>query len=400
MSAAAFDAGRLTHLRQVLNRYVEQGQLPGLVSLIARGDDVHVEALGARAFGGAAMTRNTIFRIASMTKPMAAVAAMMLVEDCRLRLDDPLEDLLPELAERQVLKALDGPLEDTVPAQRPPTLRDLLTLRLGFGSIMSPSADYPIQLAVKALELGGLGAPEPGKPSTSLTPDEWLKRFGTLPLMYQPGEHWSYEVPFMLLGIVIARASGQTLESFMQERLFGPLGMKDTGFTIPEGSLERFASCYQPGEAGFELHDGVEDSLWRQKPNFPNAAAGLVSTVDDCLAFSRMLLNQGKHQGQSLLSRASVLTLSSDQLTPEQKARSPFFPGFWDDKGWGFGCCVYTRRIEIASSPGRYGWDGGFGTSCYVDPSEGLVGILMTQSLDFSSRVVPDFWTSAYQALP
>ncbi len=399
LDSQGFDPERLKRMRNQLQTYVSSQKLAGLVTLLCRDDEVVVETLGHQTFGGPVMQRNTIFRIASMTKPMAAVAALMLVEECKLRLDDPLDELLPELSQMQVLKRLDGPLDDTVPAERTPSLRDLLTMRLGFGSIMLPSKDFPIQQAVTRLGVNGLGAPVKGQHSTSLSPDEWLKRFASLPLMAQPGQQWMYEVSFMLLGVVIARAAGQRLETFMQERLFAPLGMKDTGFSLPDSSLSRLAACYQPGQAGPELHDGIEDSIWRQPPAFPDAAGGLLSTVDDCLAFGQMLLNQGVYQGQRLLSRASVLAMSSDQITPEQKARSPFFPGFWDDKGWGFGACVYTQRADLASSPGRFGWDGGFNSSLYVDPGENLIGILMAQSMDFSLKVVPDFWTLTYQAL-
>jgi CubicO group peptidase (beta-lactamase class C family) len=168
--------------------------------------------------------RDTIFRIASMTKPITASAAMILIEECKLRLDEPVDRLLPELADRRVLKRLDGPLDDTEPAKRPITLRDLLTFCMGFSIVMAPPGAYPIQTAVNDLLLGQ-GMPQP---SLQPGPDEWIRRFGTLPLMHQPGEKWMYHTGSDVLGVLIARASGQPFDAFLQERVFKPLGMKDS----------------------------------------------------------------------------------------------------------------------------------------------------------------------------
>ena len=187
MSTGGLSEARLGRMREVMAGHVERGEVPGLVALVDRRGEVHVDALGTKAVGGDPMRRDTIFRIASMTKPVAAVAAMILVEECRLRLDDPVDGLLPELADRRVLKRLDGPLDDTVPANRPITLRDLLTLRLGIGAVMVFPARYPIQLVMD--EAGVV----PGPDSPSLAPDEWMKRLGGLPLMHHPGERWMYE---------------------------------------------------------------------------------------------------------------------------------------------------------------------------------------------------------------
>src|SRR5690348_4335574 len=225
MSGGGLSTARLRRMHDVMAGYVERGEVPGLVTLVSRRGEVHVDALGTRAIGSSApMRRDTIFRITSMTKPITAVAAMILVEECALRLDEPVDRLLPELAGRKVLKRLDGPLHEVVPASRPITLRDLLTFRLGFGVIMEASSDYPIQQAVNDLELRP-GAP---KPATPHAPDEWIRRLGTLPLMHQPGERWMYNTGSHVLGVLIARAAGQLFETFCRERIFAPLGMKDT----------------------------------------------------------------------------------------------------------------------------------------------------------------------------
>ena len=241
MSSGGLSKARLGRMHDVMAGYVERGEVPGIVTLVSRRGEVHVDAIGMQAIGGNdPMRRDTIFRIASMTKPITAVAAMILVEECKLRLDEPVDRLLPELADRKVLKRLDGPLDDTVPANRPITVRDLLTFRMGFGMIMAPPGTYPIQRA--ATEHGiGMGPP---KPQEQPAPDEWLRRLGTLPLMHQPGEKWMYNTASDVLGVLIARASGQPLETFFRERIFEPLGMKDTGFSVPAAQLDRFATSY------------------------------------------------------------------------------------------------------------------------------------------------------------
>ena len=207
----------------------ERGVVPGMVALICRRGELHVEAIGAKALAAPPIARDTIFRIASMSKPVTAAAAMILVEECKLRLDEPVDRLLPELADRQVLKRLDGPLDETEPAKRPITLRDLLTFRSGWGIALAPPDVYPIQKAMSELLLGQ----GPPNPQTPPAPDEWIRRLGTLPLMHQPGERWMYHTGSDVLGVLISRASGQPFEQFLQERLFEPLGMRDTGFSVP-----------------------------------------------------------------------------------------------------------------------------------------------------------------------
>ena len=202
-----------------------------------------------------------------------------------------------------------------------------------------------------------------------------------------------------MLGVLIARGAGRPLETFLRERLFEPLGMQDTGFSVPADKLDRLASCYQlnPATGALELYDGVADSKWHRPPAFPDAEGGLVSTIDDYLAFGRMLLDRGKYGNERILSRPSVEVMTTDQITPAQKAGSEVF--LEANRGWGFGMSIITRRDDVAAVPGRYGWDGGLGTSWYADPGEELTAILMTQVLGFPSRIDLDFWTSVYQAI-
>ena len=402
MNTAGLSKVRLGRMHDIMAGYVERGEMPGLITLVARRGEVHVDLIGMKAAGSSeAMRRDTIFRIASLTKPVTAAAAMILVEECKLRLDDPVDRLLPELADRKVLMRVDGPLEDTVPAHRPITVRDLLTFRLGFGMVMAPPDSTPI---LKALGERGL-AQGPPSPATTPPPDEWIRRLGTLPLMHQPGERWMYHTGSEVLGILIARASGQPFETFLRERLFEPLGMKDTGFSVPAAKLDRLATSYwsNPESGAFERYDAAEGGQWSRPPAFPSGGGGLVSTVDDYLAFGQMMLDGGKHGSERLLSRLSVEAMTTDQLTPAQKAASDdLAAGFFDSHGWGFGVAMVTRRDGVAAVPGQFGWDGGLGTSWRSDPREETVGILMTQRAWESPTPPPvtlDFWTAAYQAI-
>jgi len=393
MSANSFSKPRLRRLHEVMAGHVARGRMPGVVTLVSRRGEVHVDAIGVKTYGtNDPMRRDTIFRIASLTKPITAAAAMILVEEGKLRLDDPVDSWLPELSNRKVLRAIDSPLDDTVPAKRAITLRDLLTFRLGIGAVMVYPPKYPIQ---KAMAEAGI-APSPR--IAELPADELMKRFGSLPLVHQPGERWMYHSGSDILGVLIARASGKTLEAFLRGRIFAPLGMKDTAFSAPEAKLDRLPTCYQ-GDAVF---DEARGGRFARPPVFESGGGGLVSTVDDYLAFGRMMLAKGRHGSTHILSRDSVELMTTDQITPEQKAASEFFPGFWESWGWGFGLAIVTRRDDLAAVPGRYGWDGGYGTSWYADPKEDLIGILMTQRLWDSPRAPDfqrDFWSAAYQAI-
>ncbi|MFI0220191.1 serine hydrolase domain-containing protein [Streptomyces lydicus] len=401
-----FSEAGLRRLREVLTRHVESGKIPGLVALVGRGEETHVEAIGTmRHDGGAPMRRDTIFRMASTTKPVAVAAAMVLLDECRLRLDDPTDQWLPELADRQVLKRPDGPLDDTVPARRPITVRDLLTSTFGLGLDMT-AMGTPMMGALFEQGVYGqewlLPAPEP---------DEWMRCLGALPLMYQPGERWQYNISNDVLGVLVARVTGQSFESFLRERIFDPLGMKDTGFHVPADKIDRLPPLYAPdpqtGE--FLVEDEAEGGHHSKPPAFPSGGGGLDSTVDDYHAYFRMLLNHGMHGTERILSRPAVELMTTNRLTPEQTtalqtwARSVVHlsHGQGQTGGWGFGMTVRTYRGDYAPI-GQFGWDGGAGTTTYADPENQLVGILLTQtgmSTPDSARAIHDFWTTLYQAI-
>jgi len=392
----------MTDLQARMRTRVERNEVPGLVALADRAGQVEVVVLGHTATGGPPMQRDTIFRIASMTKPVAAAAAMALVEDGELHLDEPVDRLLPELANRRVLKHLDGPLDDAVPAKRSITLRDLLTFRLGFGAVFGPADKLPIVREAERLKLSAFGPPAP---ADQPAPDEWIRRFATLPLMHQPGEQWMYNTGSEVLGVLIARAAGVSFDTFLGERIFEPLGMRDTSFSVPAAKIDRLATAYwardpfHPDSAGYDLRDPARGGQWSQPPAFPSGGAGLVSTADDYLAFARMLLARGMHGNTRVLSEASVTAMTTDQLTREEKARSHFLPAdYWNANGWGFGMSVTTAPDDLTGAVGRYGWDGGLGTSWANDPARGLVGILLTQRAAFPimAGVYRDFWSALH----
>ena len=394
-----FSPVRIARLQAAMRRHVDSGWAPGLVTYVHRQGQEHVDAMGTMAFNSQVlMQRDTIFRLASMTKPITAVAAMMLVEECRLRLDDPVDGWLPELKDRKVLRTIDSPLDDTVPANRPITLRDLFTFRSGYGEVAFTSPTCPLQKALTEARLPLSEWIFPG------TPDEFMKRLGNLPLASQPGERWLYHMSAEILGVLISRVSGQSLGQFLRERLFDPLGMQDTGFYVPEAKIHRLPTCY-----GTDLFTGklvvldeARGGQVAQPPLFEAGAGGLVSTIDDMAAFGLMMLHQGAYGRERILSRPAIALMTLDHLTAEQKAASPFFEHFWDTRGWGLGLGVTTGHTDLGESPGRFGWDGAFGTSWYVDPKEQLVGVLMVQRRpDFLQlpAITHDFWASAYQLI-
>ena len=385
-SKAGFD-----RLRGVMAGHVERGDLPGLVMLVSRHGEVQVDAIGRLAFEGSSMTRDSIFRITSMTKPVTAAAAMVLVEEGRLQLDDAVDRWLPELANRKVLLSIDALVHQTVPARRPITLRDLLTFRCGYGIIPIFPERLPIQ---RAYAEAGLA---PGPVFPSFPPDELMRRYGSLPLVFQPGERWLYNAGSEILGVLIARVAGTTFGEFLSERIFTPLGMKDTAFFVPKDKQHRFATAYMndSAERQLKVFDPPVTGRFSNPPVFENGAAGLVSTADDFNAFAQMMLNGGGLGSARVLSPESVALMTTNQIVADEKRESQLFLG--NTRGWGFGLSVFTGVDDPEAKLGRFGWDGGYGTSWYSDPQAQLTGILLTQRVMDSPKPPPvftDFWTT------
>jgi CubicO group peptidase (beta-lactamase class C family) len=382
----------MSNLHDILQTYVGNGSVPGAVGLMARCDRVEVAAAGSADVDGTSpMARDSIFRIASITKPITAAAVMMLVEDGRIALEDPVRQWLPELASPAVVRTPASPVDDVVPAVRPITVADLLTFRAGYG-FPSDFSLPAVGLLFSELKQG------PPQPQLVAAPDEWMAALSRIPLLYQPGEAWLYNTCSDIAGVLIARVSGRPLPEFLAERLFEPLGMVDTGFEVPAGKLDRFTSYYRTDPAGgLELVD-APGGQWSSLPAFPSAAGGLVSTVDDWYCFAGMLLAGGRAAGRQLLSPASVRQMTTDQLTQPQRDASRLF---LEGQGWGFGGSVDVEAIDPWNVQGRYGWVGGTGTAAHITPSTGAVSILLSQ-LEMAGPTAPalmrDFWRHAANA--
>jgi CubicO group peptidase (beta-lactamase class C family) len=385
-------SGRLTEeglqrFDQVVAAHVGDDKVPGLVALVARGDEVHIQARGTLAIGGRAVQRDSLFRISSTTKPVTGAATLALADEGLLRLDEPVDRLLPELANPTVLRAMEGPLEDTVPAARPITVRDLLTFTFGFGMAMemfTAPEPWPVVRAESELHLSTIGPPNPAEQPD---PDTWIRGLGSLPLLAQPGERWLYNTGASVLGVLLARAAGMPFPDVLRTRIFEPLGMRDTAFFATD--TERLATAYWPSPGGLQVWD-APDGQWSRPPAFCDGAAGLVSTADDLLAFGRMLLRGG----EAVLSPSAVREMTRDQLTVEQKSRGV---GLLDGRSWSLCQSVVVEGPRA----GAFGWDGGLGSSFLMDPSRDLTIVVLTQRTFESaqtSRVHHDLQAAAYSA--
>jgi CubicO group peptidase (beta-lactamase class C family) len=377
----------LANLGAVAAGHVAADRVPGLVALVASGDQVHVEVLGTLSVGGPPVRRDSLFRIASVTKVITGAATLALIEEGLIGLHDPVDELLPELARPRVLRRMDGPLEDTIPAARRITTRDLLTFTFGFGAVTEmfmAAEQWPIQAAAETLGLAAFGPPDPARQPE---PDRWIAGLGSLPLMAQPGERWMYNTGACVLGVLLARAAGQPFGEVLRTRIFDPLRMTDTAFWTDQPG--RLATAYQPTPDGLVVGD-PPSGAWSRPPAFEDGAAGLVSTVDDLHAFARALLGGGA----PVLAPESVAAMTIDQLTPEQKALGGLGFDFFDHQSWSYG--------QAVQETGAFGWNGGKGTSWLVDPVADLVVIVLTQRMFETSDLPPvhrDIRAAAYAAL-
>ncbi|MFC1419410.1 serine hydrolase domain-containing protein [Streptacidiphilus cavernicola] len=378
----------MSSLHDILDAHVSKGPLPGAVGLVARGDRVEVSAVGSvDVEGSAPIARDSIFRIASISKPITAAAAMLLVDDGAMALDDPVARWLPELAAPMVVRTPESPVDDVVPAARPITVFDLLTFQAGYGF----PADFSLPAVALLFAELMQGPPEPQQ---VLAPDAWMAALARIPMLRQPGEAWLYNTCSDILSVLVARVSGRPLPAFMAERLFEPLGMADTGFHVPASERGRLVSYYQPDPSGGLTLLDPPDGQWGKPPAFPSGAGGMVSTVDDWYAFARMLLAGGTApDGRRLLSAASVRAMTTDRLTRAQREASDLF---LEGQGWGFGGSVDVEAVDPWSVPGRYGWVGGTGTTAYLTPSTGTVALMFSQQA-MTGPVAPQLMRDVWQ---
>jgi CubicO group peptidase (beta-lactamase class C family) len=395
---SSFDAARVSRIGESVDRHADADDVGGVAWLAACGDEVHRGVAGRLTRADAVPVEpDSLFRIASITKPIAAVAALVLVEEHLLRLEDPIDALLPELADRRVLVDPLGPIDGkTVAAQRPITVHDVLTFRTGLG--MDFHAPFP-QPLMEAMDELGIGTAPPA-PQVAPEPDEWMRKLGTLPLLHQPGERWTYHHSADILGVLVGRAAEQPFEVVLRERVLEPLGMVDTAFAATD--VVRLGSSYERDPiTGAHVVFDPPDGQWSTPPAFPSGGGGLVSTVDDLHAFARMLLARGRlPNGDGLLSRAAVEAMTTDRLDVLGGGVGPAPDG---SQGWGFGVGVHVRRTGLGPTVGTYGWTGGLGSSWANDPNHDVVGIILTTDA-FSGAfpmpaVIQDFWTDVYAAL-
>jgi CubicO group peptidase (beta-lactamase class C family) len=379
----------LERFADVAASHVGPDKVPGLVALVCREEQVHVEALGSLSVGGPPVRRDSLFRIASTSKVVTGAAVMALVDEGVVRLDDPAERWLPELANRRVLVRMDGPLSDTVPATRPITVRDLLTFTFGFGMVvemfMAPKP-WPVVQAGTELHLGTFGPPAPGEQPD---PDTWIGGLGSLPLLADPGQRWMYNTGASVLGVLAARAAGMPFTDVLSSRIFEPIGMPDTAFWTSD--VSRLATAYAPSADGLQVWD-PPDGQWSHPPAFGDGAGGLVSTADDLLAFARMFLSAGA----PALSKEVVAQMTRDHLTPDQRAGTA--DAILHGRSWGLCQSVITEGPRA----GAFGWDGGLGTSWLVDPVRNLVVVVLTQRLWDTSQppaVHEELQDAAYAAV-
>jgi CubicO group peptidase (beta-lactamase class C family) len=348
------------------------GLLAGAVTLVWQaGEVLQVNALGYRDVdAGLPMQRDTIFRIASMTKPVTVAAAMSLAEEGKLSLTDPVRTWLPELANMRVLLDPRGPLDRTEPARRPITVDDLMTHRSGLAYSFSVSG--PLSKAY-------------GRMSFRQDQDRWLAELATLPLAHQPGDRLTYSHATDVLGIALSRIEGKSLADVLSERIFGPLGMADTGFSVGTAGRPRAATMYKLDETMTLQHDAMGPAPIADPP-FCTGGAGLWSTVDDYLRFVRMLLADGTLDGARVLSEESVQQMRTDRLTDEQK-RQPFLGApFWIGRGFGLNLSLVTdpsksRQLFGPGGLGTFSWPGAYGTWWQADPSADLILIYLVQNL-------------------
>lgn len=342
----------------------------GMVAAAAWRQRLEVASAGSSTLvGSTPMAPNSLFRIASVTKVLTAAVAMMLVDDGRIDLDEPVDPWLPELAGTRAIADYDGPISETRPCG-PVTLRHLLSMTNGMGNYFGQG---------EGSELGRtLAERDVNQWNSSITADQLIDKIADLPLMFAPGERWLYHLGLDLAGIVIERAAGQRLGLVMAERLFKPLGMADTGFHLTEAQAGRLVEMTVKPEGEFKPYPDWEQDR-TQPPKMDRGGGGLISSAPDLAIFGRFLLDGGVFAGRRLLSQEAIDEMTRPQVSASAKSASPFFPGFWERHEYGLGVCISTAPDAISDTPGRFGWWGGTGTSLFMDPAHDVAIVTLTQ---------------------
>ncbi len=389
--AVGLSSERLARVDGWMDRWVGSGKLPGLsVTVHRKGETVYHRTAGMRSVEtGAPMTSDTIVRIYSMTKPLTSVALMMLYEEGKFLLDDPITRVLPSWRNQRVVVSGNAQKYDSVPAERDITYRDLLTHTSGlaFGFVVNHAVD---QLYVnKGIDYIWVG----GRPKEPISLEEMTDRAGALPLMAQPGKAWNYSIATDVIGRLVEIHGGMPFERFMAERVTGPLGMRDTGFYVPAGSAGRFAANYIPdGKGGMKLFDDPATSQYLSPPPLPSGAGGLVSTAGDYMRFCRMMLGGGAVDGVRLLGRKTVELMTMNHLGGDMGSmgKPRFSEANYEGIGFGLGFSVMLdpAKAQIMGSPGEYAWGGAASTAFWCDPVEDMAVVMLTQLLPSSTYTI------------
>jgi CubicO group peptidase (beta-lactamase class C family) len=368
---------------ELLDAHVAAGRMPGYVAAVRIGSDTEIHAGGRRAVEpeSAPMTEDSLFRIASVTKPMGAALTLSLVQDGVLALDDPVDTWLPEAATARVLVRPDAPLDQTTDLERPITVRHLLTMTSGWGVVLE---DSPLQQAMIERRVFPSAMPTP------MSGDEFMRTVGGLPLAFQPGGGFLYETGFNVLGVLLTRAAGESLSDLFAARITGPLRMTDTAFHAVDA--RRMAAAYMPGPDGLTLLD-PPDGAFARPPLFEELSGGLVSSAADVLRFYTAMADGGA----PILSAESLNLMTSDHLTDAQRETgAPFVDA---GTSWGLGTGLDLEATKPGMAPGRWGWTGGTGTCAYVDPVHDTVSVLLTQRAMTGPDDGPEsFWAAVAAA--
>jgi CubicO group peptidase (beta-lactamase class C family) len=378
---AGLSSQRLQRVHAVLQRYIDRGEIAGSVALVARNGKVaHFEAQGG-------VRTDTIFRLASMTKPVTSLAVMMLQEEGLLLIDDPVSKYLPEFKSPKVAVPNSANERATagyrlVPAESEITIRQLLTHTAGLASGTSgATADMVVKL------------------NATRTPEDlladYIKKLAALPLNFQPGAHWEYGPATDVLGRVVEAVSGLDLNQFFRQRILDPLGMRDTWFYLPDDRLPRLATVYTKKDAGLVKLDGLGPAS--RTGRMYAGAGGLAGTAEDYFRFCQMLLNGGQLEGTRLVSRKTVEAMAVNQI-----GALPLWQDVYRNYGFGLGFRVRKEvgQTQTLGSVGEYGWGGAYGTYFWIDPAEKMIGILMIQLMPYAHlNIRPDFQNAVTQAI-
>jgi len=372
-------AERLNRIKPVMQRYIDENKLPGMITMVARhGKVVHFEKYGLMD-ADKPMQLNTIFRLASMTKPVTSVAVMMLYEEGCFQLDDPVSDYIPEFKNVKVYSSIDKNELHTMDPIRPITIRDLLIHTSGLTGV---GADSPVDSMYNAANL------------SKGTLKDMIQKLTEIPLLYQPGTRWNYSRSTEVLGYLVEVLSGKPFDVFLKERIFNPLKMEDTDFYVPIDKFNRVGAVYAPDSAGIKIIMEPDTNTVSIPVKFLSGNGGLVSTATDYMIFSQMLLNKGEYYGVRLLGSRTVDLMTSNHISTEIMPDDDFFGPLLSGMGFGFGFAVLRNDVQsnIIGSEGSYWWSGSGNTYFYIDPKEELVLILMSQ-------FVPNYYYPVFNQL-